>query len=485
VRLLVAVAPAGVARLADVRFDGRVLAFALAATALSTVGVGLLPALHVARDDWNGNGLRASVRTATSRGAAARRALIAIEVAAVVVLLTTALLLIRTFAKLRAVDLGFQPQHILTVQARWPLGRLLPPTPGVPPWPHLQRAADGVVAAVASVPGVEAAGLMTDLPLAGDGMSARVWSADAPGAHGLEPPADPGDSWTADLSIVSAGYFEAMNIAVIRGRNFGAADGYSDEQLQHLPPAADGVVIVNRAFASKYFGGADPVGRTLVIPDDRTFGARRRIVGIVGDVRAHSVADPPRAAAFIPHGEHSDLLVPSVVARTSSPPQVIAPRIRQRLQALDPNLLVQIRPMGDLVSGALSRQRFNALLLGTFALLAFVLSLIGVYAVLAYLLAQRTREIAIRVALGARRSAIVGLLVKEGMSPVVFGSAAGVATSLITGKLIRSLLFGVSPLDPISVSAAPLLLLAVALVACTLPARRALRVDPVMALRAE
>ena len=484
--LLVHLAPPDIPRLNDVGVDMTVLAFAATAGVLCAAIIGLAPALQAVRADRDG-GLRPDTRTASARGAGVRRWLIGGEVAVVVLLLTGALLLVRTFVNLRGVDLGFHPDHVLSVESRWPLGRMVTTSPpGSRPWPKLQRAVDGLVAAVASVPGVEAAGLISDVPLTGDPFSGSVWRADAPGADGLKAPSDPRDRWHADLSVVTSGYFPAMDIPLLRGRNFSTVDRLSDDELNAHEASMHGVVIVNNAFASRYFPGEDPIGRALVIYDDQAFGWLRTIVGVVGDVRGRAVAEAPRPAVYVPHPQHPDVFRPTLAVRSSLPPDAIAAAIRQRITEVDPLLLVQrIRPMDDVVSSALSRPRFNLLLLSSFALIALALSAVGIYGVLAYLVAQRTREIGIRMALGARARDVVSLVLKEGMAPVLVGGAAGLVASLLATQLLRTLLFGVTPLDPVSLVAAPAILATVALVACYVPARRAAAVDPLVALRDE
>ena len=410
----------------------------------------------------------------------------AVEVGLVVLLLTGALLLVRTFVKLRGVDLGFQPQQVLDVSARWPIGKLFPSTPGVRPWPSVQRAVDGLLAAVAAIPGVDAVGLITDVPLTGAPFSGTVWRADAPGASGLTAPTAVHDRWKADLSIVSPGFFRVMGVPLVRGRNFTDSDRLTDAQLSDASLPRSGVLIVNNVFATRYFPGQDPIGRTITVFDDQEFGWSRTIVGVVGDIRGHAIAESARPAIYVPLAQHPDVFVPSLLVRSALPADALAKTIRERIAAYDPALLVQrIRPMDDVVSGALSRPRFNLVLLSAFALVALVLSAIGIYGVLAYLVAQRTREIGIRMALVARAADVLRLVLREGMAPVVVGAGAGMIAALAATRALRSMLFGVTPLDPVSFAAAPALLAIVALLACYVPARRATRVDPLVALRDE
>jgi len=482
-RLLVRMAPPE-PRLNEAGMNAALLLFAIGVGLATALLVGVIPGLQSVRDGRRG-GLRPQSRAVAGGGRRLRELLIGGEVAVVVLLLTTAMLLGRSFVKLRGVDLGFEPQHVLSVETRWPTGRF-PMRPGVRPWPQVQRAVDDLIAAVSSVPGVQAAGLMTDVPLTGEPFSGSVWRADAPGASGLKPPASPRDQWKADLSVVTAGYFASLGIPFVRGRNFVDADRLTEEQLNNPQVPRSGVAVINSAFASRYFANEDPVGRTLVLSEDQTFGWSRAIVGVVADVRGRKVAEAARPAVFVPHAQHPDVFRPSIAVRSALPPAAIVGAIRERLRAFDPQLLVmRTRSMDDIISGALARPRFNLLLFGGFALLALSLAAIGIYGVVSYLVTQRTREIGIRMALGARAADVLRLVLWEGMAPVILGGIAGMFLTIAATRAIRRMLFGVSPLDAISFAAAPALLAMVALLACYLPARRATRVDPLVALRDE
>ncbi|HEY3886391.1 MAG TPA: FtsX-like permease family protein, partial [Vicinamibacterales bacterium] len=445
--------------------------------------IGIAPALQVARSVGSG-GVRADLRSVTAHGARLRRWIIGAEAAIVVLLLTGALLFLRTFTNLRHVDLGFHPDHALAVETRWPVGYLLQAAPGAKPWPRVQRAVDGLVKAIEAVPGVEDVGLITEIPLTSDPVAGAVWRADAAGASRSQPPVDPRDRWRTDFSIITPGYFPAMNLALLRGRNFTDADRYTDDELNHAGPSLSGVAIINSAFASRYFGAADPVGRVIVLGGADAFGAERTIVGVVADARQRSVAEMPRPAIFVPHAQFPDIIRPSFVVRTSLPFAAVAPVIRDRLRAFDPQLVVLgIRPMSDIIAGALSRPRFNLVLIGVFAALGLALAAIGLYGVVSFMTTERTREIGIRVALGARATDVLRLLVADGMRPVLAGIAVGLVADVGATRVLRSLLFGVTPLDPVSLAGGPIALAVVAALACYLPARRALRLDPLTALR--
>ncbi|MGH9371885.1 MAG: FtsX-like permease family protein, partial [Vicinamibacterales bacterium] len=459
------------------------LIFAICAGLATAALTGLAPALQATRADYLGV-VRSPGRAVTQCGTSIRRWLIAGEIAVVVVLLTSAALLVRSFAKLRGVDLGYETERVLSVETRWPTGRFV--TPSRRPWFLVQQAVDGMVAEVRSIPGVEGAGLVTDLPLTGDPSSGSMWRADAPGASGLKPPASARDQWKADISVVTAGYFQALGIHFLKGRNFSEADRFTEEQLTNLETPRAGVAVINRVLAARYFPNEEPIGKTLVLFDDQTFGRTRTIVGIVADMRVRAVAEAARPMIFLPHAQYPNVTRPTIAVRSSLPPDVIAGAVRERLRLFDPQLLVlRTRTMNDVVSGALSRPRFNLLLVGSFAVVALGLAAIGTYGVVALLVTQRTREIGIRVALGARRPDILHLVVREGMSPVFVGAAAGVVGSVAATSAIRSMLFGVTRLDPVSFAVAPVVLAAVALLACYLAARGALRVDLLIALREE
>jgi putative ABC transport system permease protein len=327
--------------------------------------------------------------------------------------------------------------------------------------------------------------MVTDVPLVDDAPNGSLWLAESQGISATTAPASATDQWKARISIVTPGYFDALRIPLVSGRQFVDSDKFTDAELSSPDVSGrQGVVVVNSAFVSRYFPGQDPLGRRLGIFDDQTFSGSRVIVGIVGNARARSVAEAADPAVFLPHGQHPGVFRPSIVIRSALPPERLAAALGARLRDFDPQLLVlRTRTMSEVVSGSLSRPRFNLLLVGAFALIALALSAIGIYGVVTFVVTERTREIGIRIALGARSADVRRLIVRDGMAPVLAGAAAGIAAAFGVTRGMRSLLFGVEALDPVSFAAAPVLLVAVALTACYFPARRAARLDPLIALQ--
>ena len=480
---LVRLAPPDLPRLSEVGLNGALLTFAICAALVTTALTGLAPALYAARAQHHGL-IRLTPRSVIESGGSVRAWLIAGEVAVVVVLLTSSMLLVRSFAQLRGVDLGFASEHALSVETRWPVGRFATSTRR--PWYLVSQGVDGLIAAVRSIPGVDAVGLVSDLPLRGDPSAGSMWRPEAPGASGTRAPASARDQWKADISIVTGGYFEALGIPFQRGRNFSDGDRFTEAQLLNPESPRTAAAVINTAFSARYFPDEDPIGKMVVLFDDETFGGTRTIIGVVADVRSRAIADPGAPMIFLPHAQHPDVFRPTLVVRSSLPPRVLAPAIRARIHAYDPQLLVlRTRPMQEVVSGALSRPRFHLLLVGSFAIVALGLAAVGIYGVAAMSVTRRTREIGIRMALGAQAGDVLGRVLAQGMWPVAFGSLAGLAGAAGVTRALRSMLFGVTALDTVSFALAPLVLAAVALLACYLPARRALRVDPIVALREE
>jgi len=457
VGLLLSVGPADLPRLESLSFDGRVFGFTVVLALATGLLFGLLPALQVARPDLT-DALKDGGKGATE-SAGQRRVrgwLVTAEVALAVVLLVGAGLLLRSFAKLTAVDPGFRPEHVIAadLSLSWGLDER--------GWIAFSQQA---LARVAALPGVRAAGLTHNLPLSGDS-STRAFT--LPGR-----PLPAGEKPAAEFRRVSPDYFRAMGVALLRGRAFGNQDRAD----------APGVAIINEALARKFFGAEDPLGKRLLIEDGPP--RPREVVGVVGDVRHFGPGIEPTPEMYVPY---LDRPYPNLtlVVRADGDPAGMAAALRREIAALAPALPVaNLKTMEQYLAGSVTQQRFSLTLLALFGAVALLLAAVGIYGVMSYSVAQRTHEVGVRLALGARRGDVVRLVVGQGMRLAGLGVALGLVAAFGLTRLMQSLLFGVSATDPVTFAAIPLLLAGVAALACYLPARRASRVDPMAALRHE
>jgi putative ABC transport system permease protein len=441
--LLARLPPDALPRASEVALDRWALAVALALAIGTGVGVGLLPA-------------RAATRPLTTRPRL-RGALVIAEVALALVLLTGAGLLMRSFTRLIAVDPGFRP-------AGAAIGTIFLPRSLYPARPQHARFAQSLVDGLAALPGVTAAAVVTNLPFSG-GVDPRTFTLTGS-------PATPAEQLpTAHHHRVSGGYFAALGIPLLRGRSFDDRDGAD----------APAVIVVNQALARAYFPDRDPVGQSLALTGD----GPAEIVGVVGDVRAQRLEDAITFQIYRPFAQSPGRSFTYVV-RTAGATTALPAAISRVVTALDPAQPTEgIRPLLELVGDSLARRRFALTLFGAFSLAALLLASLGIYGVMAYTVAQRTGEIGVRVALGARTATVVKLILLEGGRLVLAGLGLGVAGALLVTRTLQGLLFGVTPHDPATFAAIASLLTAVAAVACVLPALRAARVDPMVALRAE
>jgi len=466
-RALVGLAPAEIPRIADVGMDARVLLFAFAAAALTGLFFGLAGALPATRGS-----LVASIRDGAGGQSAGRRqgftrgALVVGEVALTMVLLAGAGLLTATFLLLRSVDAGFDAARVTVVDfPRAPSGYDGPEAR----WTFQQE----VLARLRAIPGVEAAGATSTVPLQGQ--------YNIPIAIGGQPElSEPAAQWRA----VSPGYLETLRATLVRGRSFTDADG----------PGGPHVALVNETFALHYFGDADPVGQRVEIavmngrpihPDFETRDAE--IVGVVADLREMGLDATVPNTVYVPQAQVQPQMssMPSFVVR-AAPGAEVDRAVAAAFQQVDTRLpLPRLRPLDEMVGASVAGERFNAAVVASFALLALLLTAVGIYGLLAYSVRQRTREVAIRLALGERAGAVVRSLVRQGVLLVAIGLAIGLAGALVLTRLISGLLYGVEPADPLTLGVVVLLLLATGALAAWLPARRAARVDPMSALRAE
>ena len=392
--------------------------------------------------------------------------LVVSEVALALVLLVGAGLLIQTFARLRGLDPGFRPDHVLTL-------RTILPRTKYAEFPRRVAFFEQAVDRVRALPGVVAAGYTYALPLTSNSKG---------GTNGFSiegRPYQPGAPvQDSNIRVVTPDYLRTMGIPLRRGRYFEDRDGVQSLQ----------VAVINEAMARKFWPTEDALGKRFKIGSDRSNVPWLTIVGIVGDVRQMGLEIPGRQEMYIPlrQSEQAWAIPNEMAIRTTVEPMSLAGAVRRQIRAVDPEQPVSdLQPMEEIVETEISQRRMQMLLLGAFAALAVLLASLGIYGVLAYAVTQRTPEIGVRMALGARQADVVRMVVGQGMGLALLGVAIGMVASFVLSRLMASLLFGVSVRDPLTFFAVTLLLLAVALAACYVPARRAAKVDPMVALRYE
>jgi predicted permease len=472
IRGLVLAAPRSIPRLEAVGIDGRVLGFTLCVILMTGVLFGLAPALHAARSDLSG-GLGDGGRGGTAGRARhrVRRALVAAQVALALVLVSGAGLLVQSFLRLRQVDPGFQPQRLLT--ARIELSQLRYSTNE-----SARAFYRDLVERVRALPGVRQAAVARALPMTGR-LEIGDWSFILEG-QASSPPL-PTDWHPADWQVVSPDYFRTMGIPVLGGRALEDGDRLG----------APGAIVVNRTLARQVWPDGNAVGQRVLLGGGGVDSVWRTVVGVVGDVRHRGLAAPPRPEMFLPNaqfpaGTGSAARALYLVVRTVAEPTAIVPSVRAALASLDPTVpLATVQTMDDAMGSWAAERRLLMLLVTSFAALAVVLGAVGIYGVMAHLVAQREREIGVRVALGAVPREIVRLVTMQGMTMVGLGILAGAVASLAATRLLRSLLFEIRPSDPLTLLGTAITLAGVAAVAMVVPARRATRVDPIDALRAD
>jgi putative ABC transport system permease protein len=462
-------------RLGDSAIDVRVLLFTLAISLLSGVLFGLVPALHAVRSPIEPS-LREGGRGAAGdrRGRAIRSGLIVAEVALALILLVGAGLMMRSFSSLRGVNPGFDPASVLTMY-------LAPPESKYDDVPKTTALFDQILERARATGDVTAAGATSRLPLAG-GSWGKYLTVEGRPAHDLR------DVAQVTYEIVTPGDFSALSIRLVRGREFAGTDVLKSQA----------VAIVNEAAARELFPGEDPVGRRIrlappegLLPDDAlpegVVIPWMTIVGIAGDVRSGSLRRAAGPLVYAPLAQNADNPVPMYLAvRTSGDPLALTGAIRSQVWAVDRDLPVSaVAPMSAVLADSISRPRFSLFLLGLFAAVALALSALGIYGVTAYAVSQRTREIGVRMALGARSRDVLSMVLREEMKLALAGVAIGVAGSFALTRLMSSLLFGVTPTDPLTFAVVPALVILAGIASSLGPARRAASVDPAVALRWE
>jgi putative ABC transport system permease protein len=449
-------------RLHELQVDWEILAFALALALGSSVAFGLVPARQaIARDD---RGLNSPMRGAASRGStrSARRqsVLAAAEVALAVLLLISSGLLFKSLMRLQQVDPGFDPRGVLTFQVSLPARSYGTPR-------QIGGFYEALIAQVSGLPGVTAAGAVTNLPLAGSDQTSSV-SVEGSGDRSTRAP-------EAAYRAATPGYFNAMKMRLLRGRAFDAHDA----------AAAPAVAIINETMARRFWPGDDPLGRRLKFGQPDAALPWTTVVGIVGDVRHAALQADPEPEIYVPQAQDPSMHMYAAV-RSNAPPAALARAIGAQVRAIDKTLpIFKVEPLDDIVDAAIAAPRLNARLIGAFGVIAVLLAVGGTYGVIAYSMSRRTREIGVRLALGATARDVMRLLVGGGALTTGAGAMAGAGAALVLTRLFASMLFGVTARDPAIFVAAPLALIAIALAACVLPAWRATRIDPATILRAE
>jgi putative ABC transport system permease protein len=474
VKLLVAMSPAGIARIEESAVDGRVLGFTCMVVALVGLITGIFPALQASKTDVNETlkllSKAGGAQFGHGKGQRALPALVIVELALVLVLLVGAGLMIKSFLSLQAVPKGFNPNGVLTLElsrvsrTQYPMGS-----------PQRRAYFQEVLARVQALPGIQSAGLTGFLPLTGSNLSRRIIEGPMPSER---------DDPSVDVNHITPDYFQTMGIEMRAGRPFGAQDGAKSQQ----------VAIINETLARRLFQKENPVGQQLKMSMEP---APRNIVGVVGDTRHFGLDQGVNPEVYLPYTQplsqnptyvtYLNLAV-RVAPGHNNPTSLssLATSIRNQAQAIDQNEPVnQVVMMDERLSNSVAGRRFQMFLLGTFAAMALVIAIVGIYGVISYAVSQRTHEIGIRMALGAQASDVLRMVVWRGMRLTLIGVALGLAAALALTRVMKNLLFNVSATDPATFALITFLLVVVAFIASYIPARSATKVDPLQALRHE
>ncbi len=463
IRVLKTFIPATISQTQTISIDGKVLVFTALLALLTGIVFGLAPAMHASHSNLN-DSLKEGGRDSAvgKKGNRLRDLLVVGEVAVSFILLIGAGLLINSFLHLRNLDPGFRADHLLTMKVD--LSELR--------YPDGERRSvffDEVLRRIRALPGVQSVAVAGNLPFTynGDSMSIAV--------EGIPDP-PPGQWPDVIYRAIGPGYFSTMGIPMIRGRDFTDQDKADSKN----------VVVISEKTAQHYWPGEDPIGKRLNPGATTSAVPWREVIGVVKDVRQNDFIAQPKMQMYFAYRQLKDLAANALIVRTSVEPMSLATSIRDAIWAMDKDQPVaNVDTMDHIVSEAIARQRFSMLLLGIFAALALVLAAVGIYGVMSYSVAQRTHEIGIRMALGARRADVLKMTVNQGLKLVSIGMMLGLAAAFLLTRVLASLLFGISATDPVTFLGISLVLLVVAILASYLPALRATKVDPIIALRAQ
>jgi putative ABC transport system permease protein len=461
-QFLITYGPSDVPRLGDVRLDRYVLGFTFGISVVTGLLFGLIPAWQASRPD-PGNALKEGGPRSSEGGRNRVRAgLIVAEVALSLMLLVGAGLLIRTFAGLLNTSPGFDTKGVLALDL--PLSRTKYPKP------EQQAAAfQQLVQAAKSVPGVTQASVVTNVPLSDNDVELSFQiEGRTPYPAGEEP--------SADYTVSGPDYFRTLNIPLLRGRPFTEQDTLTSPR----------VMIISDAFARQFFAGEDPIGKRIVVESVEGDQPPAEIIGVAGDIRRNGFDIEAEPEFYLSHLQNPERRLNLVMRSDTLDASQFAPAARAAVRAFDPNQLIwRTQTIDELVDKSLASRRFNMMLLGVFAAVALLLAAVGLYGVMSYSVSWRTQEIGIRMALGAQRSDVLKLIVGQGMLMTMIGVVIGLGAAFALSRLLASLLYGVSPTDALTFIAVSTLLIVVSLIACIIPARRATKVDPIVALRSE
>ena len=463
IRALVAISPRDLINLQGVGLNLPVLAFTLTLSLVTGVVFGLVPALESSRLNLS-DALKEGGKTDAGQGARSSRLrsiLVVAEVALALVLLVSAGLLIKSFSRMRNIETGFDTDNVLTMVVRLAGQRYKSDAQYIG---FFKQATERIRA----LPGVSAVGSVNYLPLYGGAGCATGFSIEG------QPEAPPGEGPSTNVRVSDSGYFDAMGIPLLRGRNF------SDAEISEPKH----VVIISDLFARQFFPNENPMGKRISVDMfDKPYPTE--IIGVVGDVRYDSLTDQAEPTVYFPIPDLTYEFI-TLAIRTSGNPAAITPAVRSVLREMDADQPISdVRTMEQVMGETLSRARFNTFLLGLFAAMAMLLAAVGIFGVMNYSVTLRTREIGIKVALGARPGQVLMFVMRQGLTLTLIGISLGVAGSLALTRLMSGLLFGVTPTDPMTFVGIVVLLTFVSAIACYLPARRAMKVDPLVALRYE
>jgi putative ABC transport system permease protein len=460
-RLVLAIGAGSIPRADAVALDASVVLFTAGVSIASGLAIGLIASGHVSQAVMT-TGLSEGTRAGAtvSIRSRLRSGLIAVEVATSLALVIAAALLLQSLWRLSTVPVGFTRDRVVSVDLVVPLARY-PEGTQIGFYEELYQR-------LARLPGVRGVAGTNILPLSG-GYSCDGFRID-------RRPVPPGQEPCAEARSVSPRFFQVMGIPIVSGRVFGETDD----------TGARRVVVINQAMARQFWPGENPVGQTLSYFSRGDREGPREIVGVVADTKHLTLTEQPRPMFYTPQRQPPSYHGMTIVISTDTDTTALTSAVRQEVRQMDPRVpLYNIRTLDQLLGRAIAAPRFRSIVLAAFAFVGLMLALIGVYGVIVYSVAQRTREIGIRIALGAMRRSVVRMLVQQALTPVLWGLAAGLALAIAVGRILSTLLFGVSAFDPLTLAGIPLLVLAVSLAASWLPALRATRIDPVAAIRSE